>query len=156
MNGASGLRGMFQRWIDDLKAGAGATVRLSALAVAAGAALAVALAFLCAAGFVYVSQTYGPVYACLSGAGLFLVVMLIVLAIHGEQKRRAEARRAEAAKRAASQSFLTDPVLLATGLRVVQAIGVKRLLPVIVIGGVALGLMAAARRDTPPDDAGDS
>lgn len=148
---------MFQRWIDDIKAGAGATVRLSALALAAGAALTVALAFLCAAGFVFLSQTYGPVVACLSGAGLFLVVMLIVLAVHGEQKRRAEARRAEAAKRAAAaQSFLTDPVLLATGLRVVQAIGVKRLLPVVLIGGVALGLMAASRRDPPPDDAGKS
>lgn len=143
---------MLQRWIDDIKAGAGTTVRLSALALAAGAALTVALAFLCAAGFVYLSQTYGPVIACLSGAGLFLVVMLIVLMVHGEQKRRAEARRAEAAKRAAAQSFLTDPVLLATGLRVVQAVGVKRLLPVIVIGGVALGLIAAARRDASTDD----
>ncbi|MGB3867386.1 MAG: hypothetical protein WBA29_17375, partial [Xanthobacteraceae bacterium] len=64
---------MFQRWIDDIKASAGATARLSALALAAGAALTVALAFLCAAGFVYLAQTYGPVVACLSGAGLFLV-----------------------------------------------------------------------------------
>jgi hypothetical protein len=82
---------------------------------------------------------------------LFLVVALVVLAIHGEQKRRAEARRKEAAKRA-SQSILTDPALLATGLQLARVVGIKRLLPVIVLGGLALGLMAARRDDSPDDD----
>lgn len=144
---------MFQRWIDDFKTNTSTTLRLSALVVINIVALAIALVFLCAAGFIYISREYGSIYACLAGAALFLVVALVVLAIHGEQKRRAEARRKEAAKRA-SQSILTDPAMLATGLQLARVIGIKRLLPVIVLGGLALGLMAA-RRDNSSDDAED-
>jgi hypothetical protein len=143
---------MFQRWIDDFKTSTSTTLRLSALVVANIVALAIAGVFLCAAGFIYISREYGSIYACLAGAGLFLVVALVVLAIHGEQKRRAEVRRKEAAKRA-SQSILTDPALLATGLQLARVVGIKRLLPVIVLGGLALGLMAA-RRDSSTDDDG--
>ena len=39
--------------------------------------------------------------------------------------------------------MLADPMLLATGLQIVRAIGVKRLLPILAIGGVALGIMAS-------------
>ncbi len=144
---------MFQRWIDDFKTNTSTTLRLSALVVINIVALAIALVFLCAAGFIYISREYGSIYACLAGAALFLVVALVVLAIHGEQKRRADARRKEAAKRA-SQSILTDPAMLATGLQLARVIGIKRLLPVIVLGGLALGLMAA-RRDNSSDDAED-
>jgi hypothetical protein len=141
---------MFQRWIDDFKTSTSTTLRLSALVVANIVALAIAGVFLCAAGFIYISREYGSIYACLAGAGLFLVVALVVLAIHGEQKRRAEVRRKEAAKRV-SQSILTDPALLATGLQLVRVVAIKRLLPVIELGGLALGLMAA-RRDSSTDD----
>ena len=144
---------MFQRWIDDFKTNTSTTLRLSALVVINIVALAIALVFLCAAGFIYISREYGSIYACLAGAALFLVVALVVLAIHGEQKRRAEARRKEAAKRA-SQSILTDPAMLATGLQLARVIGIKRLLPVIALGGLALGLMAA-RRDNSSDEAED-
>jgi hypothetical protein len=143
---------MFQRWIDDFKTSTSTTLRLSALVVANIVALAIAGVFLCAAGFIYISREYGSIYACLAGAGLFLVVALVVLAIHGEQKRRAEVRRKEASKRA-SQSILNDPALLATGLQLARVVGIKRLLPVIVLGGLALGLMAA-RRDSSTDDDG--
>jgi len=141
---------MFQRWIDDFKTNTSTTLRLSGLVVINIIALVIAGVFLCAAGFIYISREYGSIYACLAGAALFLVVALIVLAIHGEQKRRAEARRKEAAKRA-SQSILTDPALLATGLQLARVVGVKRLLPVIVLGGLALGLLAS-RRDSSDDD----
>ncbi|HWV96536.1 MAG TPA: hypothetical protein VN130_05285 [Xanthobacteraceae bacterium] len=146
---------MFQRWIDDFKASTAATLRLSSLVAAAAIALAIAMAFLCAAGFVYVYQEYGAISACLAGAALFFVVMLIVLGIYSEQKRRAELRRKEAAKRA-SPNILADPMMLATGLQLARAVGIKRLLPVLVIGGVALGLMAATRRNAAPDDTEDA
>ena len=144
---------MFQRWIDDFKTNTSTTLRLSALVVVNILALTVAGVFLCAAGFIYISHEYGSISACLAGAALFLVLALVVLAIHGEQKRRAEARRKEAAKRA-SQSILTDPALLATGLQLARVVGIKRLLPVIALGGLALGLVAS-RRDNADDDAED-
>lgn len=144
---------MFQRWIDDFKANTGTTLRLSGLVVVNIVALLIAGAFLCAAGFIAISREYGSIYACLAGAALFLVLALVVLAIHGEQKRRAETRRKEAAKRA-SQSILTDPALLAAGLQLARVVGIKRLLPIIALGGLALGLMAS-RRDHADDDTDD-
>lgn len=144
---------MFQRWIDDFKTNTSTTLRLSGLVVINIVALTIAGVFLCAAGFIAIWREYGSIYACLAGAALFLVVALVVLAIHGEQKRRAELRRREAAKRA-SQSILTDPALLATGLQLARVVGIKRLLPVIVLGGLAFGLMAS-RRDNPDDDNAD-
>lgn len=56
-------------------------------------------------------------------------------------QRRAE-KAAKAAKSAAATMF-ADPALIATGLQIVRAVGVKRLIPILVVGGLALGLMAS-------------
>ena len=116
-------------------------MRQTALAMVAAAALLVAFAFLCAAGFIVMRDQYGIVEACLAGAGLFLVVALIVVAIHAARKRRIERRAVERAKSTA-HALLTDPVMLATGIQIVRAIGAKRLLPILAVGGLALGLLA--------------
>ncbi|MCC8942867.1 hypothetical protein H8A99_42290, partial [Bradyrhizobium sp. Arg68] len=68
---------MLQRLINDVKDSAGSALRLTSLAGAAAIALFIAIAFLCAAAFVFVLQHYGPVEACLAGAALFFVVTLI-------------------------------------------------------------------------------
>ena len=68
---------MFQRLIDDFKDSTGTALRLTSLAAAAAVALFVTTGFLCAAAFVFVLQKYGPVYACLTGAGIFFVVTMI-------------------------------------------------------------------------------
>ena len=43
-------------------------------------------------------------------------------------------------------------MLVATGIQLVRAIGVKRLIPILAVGGLALGLMASrnAQRDEAP------
>ena len=61
-------------------------------------------------------------------------------------KREAEERAAKAAK-SAMHSALADPMLITAGLQVVRAIGIKRLVPILAVAGVALGVMAASRRD---------
>lgn len=129
------------RLIDDIKASTGAAVRQTALATVAVAAFLVALAFLCAGGFIVLRDQYGIVVACLAGAGLFLVVALIVIGIHMARKRRIEQRAAERAK-STGHALLADPVMLETGIQIVRAIGAKRLLPILAVGGLALGLMA--------------
>jgi hypothetical protein len=137
---------MFQRMIDDFKASTGTAVRQTSLVAIAGLALFITTSFLCAAGFVVVLDKYGLVQACLAGAGLFFIVALIAAISYMIRKRQIEARaaeRAKAAAQAATHNLLADPMLVATGLQLVRAIGVKRLLPLLAVGGLALGILAS-------------
>jgi hypothetical protein len=133
---------MLQRLIDDVKESVGAGVRMTTLAGATGIALLITTGFLCAAAFVFVQQTWGTVTACLTGAAVFFVVTLIAAGCYMVFKRQARLRAEKAAK-AAARNVLADPVVVATGLQLVRAIGVKRLIPILAIGGLALGLMAS-------------
>ena len=145
---------MLQRIIDGISASTGATVRLTSLAAGAALALFITTCFLCAAAFISVLQTYGPVQACLAGAGIFFLLTLAAAGTYWGYKREMQRRARVAAERAAksaASNMLADPMLLATGLQIVRAIGVKRLLPILAIGGVALGIMAS--RAGAPDEA---
>jgi hypothetical protein len=143
---------MFQRLIDDFKDSTGTALRLTSLAAAAALALLVTTAFLCAAAFVYVLQHYGPVQACLTGAVIFFAVTLIAAGCYLLRKRAIEARAKERAKSA--PSMLADPMVVAAGLQLVRSIGVKRLIPILAVGGLALGFLAsrgAAADQTPAE-----
>jgi hypothetical protein len=133
---------MFQRLIDDLKDSTGHTVRMTSLVVAAAVGLFITTSFLCAAAFVFVLERYGLVQACLTGAAIFFVVTLIAAISYMVRKRQTQARVAAAA-RSATHSAFADPVLMAAGLQAIRAIGIKRLLPILAVGGIALGLLAS-------------
>jgi len=136
---------MFQRVIDDFKASTGTAMRQTSLAAMAAVALFITTSFLCAAAFVVVLDKYGLVQACLAGAGLFFIVALIAASSYMVRKRQIEARAAQRAKstaQSAAHSLLADPMLIATGLQLVRAIGVKRLIPILALGGLALGFLA--------------
>jgi hypothetical protein len=140
---------MLQRMIDDIKDSTGNALRMTYLAAAAAFALLVTTSFLCAAAFIAVLEKYGPVQACLAGAGVFLVVALIAAGSYMARKRQIQARAAAAAKEAAKsgvRSALADPMLITAGIQIIRAVGVKRLIPIVAIGGVALGLFAASQR----------
>jgi Putative Actinobacterial Holin-X, holin superfamily III len=143
---------MLQRLVNDVREQAGNAMRLTSLAVVVAVTVLIALAFLCAAFFVWVQQTYGPIWACFACAALFVVVALIAAGLYVARKRQMR-QRAEEMARAARQSLLTNPAMIATGLQLVRAIGVKRLVPILAIGGLALGLMASrsAASDTQPE-----
>jgi hypothetical protein len=134
---------MFQRMIDDIKASAGNAVQLTSLVFAAAVALFIMIAFLCAAAFMFVLQQYGPIEACLAGAAVFLVAALIAAGSYMLRKRRMKVRAEQEAKAAAARSPLVDPAMVAIGIQIVRAVGIKRLVPILAIGGVALGLLAA-------------
>ena len=142
---------MFQRMIDDFKDSTGTALRQTSLAAAAAGALLVTTGFLCAAAFVFVLQKYGPVEACLTGAAIFFVVTLIAAGCYMARKRQIEARVEQAARTAKStaQTMLADPMLVAAGLQVIRAIGVKKLIPILAVGGLALGFLAS--RGAPSD-----
>jgi hypothetical protein len=136
---------VFQRIIDGISASTGTTMRLTSLAAGAAFALFITTCFLCAAAFIAVLEKYGPVQACLAGAGIFFLLTLVAATSYWGYKREMRTRARIAAERAAkaAPSMLADPMLVATGLQIVRAIGVKRLLPILAIGGVALGIMAS-------------
>ena len=141
---------MFAHMIDGFKESAGSALRLTSLAAAVALALFVTISFLCAAAFVYVLQTYGLIEACLTGAGIFLLVALIAAAVYTVRKSKAQAR-VEEATRSAVHTALADPMLVAAGIQVIRAIGVRKLVPILAVGGLALGLLAS--RNTSVDQA---
>ena len=132
---------MLVRMIDDLKQSTGLAIRMTSLAAAIALALFVAVSFLCAAAFVYVLQTYGLIEACLTGAGIFLVIALIGTAIYVMRKNRVRREAKETAK-SALHTALADPMVIAASLQAVRAIGIKKLIPLLAVGGLALGLLA--------------
>ena len=145
---------MFQRMIDNFRDSVASAARLTSLAAIAALSLLVTAAFLCAAAFIFVLQKYGPVEACLVGAAFFFVVTLILACLYIISKNQIRAQAAAAAK-AAAQSPLADPMLAALALQVIRAVGVKKVIPLLAIGGLALGLMAgrSTTRTSRDDDA---
>jgi len=149
---------MFQRIIDDFKDSTGTALRLRSLAVMAAFALLITTAFLCAAAFVAVLQRCGLIEACLTGAGIFMIVTLIAAGSYMLRQRQIRARAEEAAREAAesaksaAQNMLADPMLVAAGLQVIRAIGIKKLIPLLAVGGLALGFVMG-RNDAAPDEA---
>jgi predicted transporter len=133
---------MLTRMIDDIKDSAGVAIRMTSLAAAIALASLVTIAFLSAAAFVYVLQNYGPVEACLTGAGIFFVIALIGIGVYVVRKNQARQEAKETAK-SALHTALADPVMVATALQVVRAIGVKKLVPILAVGGLALGLLTS-------------
>ena len=133
---------MLTRMIDDIKDSAGVAIRMTSLAAAIALAFLVTIAFLAAAAFVYVLQNYGPIEACLTGAGIFFLIALIGILVYAVRKRQARQEAKETAK-SALHTALADPVMVATALQVVRAIGVKKLVPILAVGGLALGLLAS-------------
>ena len=133
---------MFQRLIDDLKDSTSRILRLTSLVIAAALALFITMSFLCAAAFIVVLDRYGVIEACLAGAGIFFVVTLIAAGGYVMRKNQIKARAREPAK-SALHTALTDPMLVTAGVQIIRAIGIKKLIPLLAVGGLALGLLAS-------------
>jgi hypothetical protein len=133
---------MFQNKIDELRAGLRPAMRVSFVALAIALVALVAFCFLCAAAFIALLDRYGAIEACLAFAGAFLILALLFAIWYAILKRRAP--KPQIAAKSAVQAAISDPMVVAAGLQIVRAIGIKKLIPIIAIGGVALGLMASA------------
>jgi hypothetical protein len=139
---------MFQRVIDDFRESTATALRLTTLAAATAVGLFITTSFLCAAAFVFVLQRYGLVEACLTGAGVFFIVTLIAAGCYMLRKNQIKTRHRETAK-SGVQSPFADPMLVATGIQLIRAIGIKKLIPILAVGGLALGFLASR---TPSSD----
>jgi len=87
-----------------------------------------------------------------------MIVTLIAAGSYMLRQRQIRARAEEAAREAAesaksaAQNMLADPMLVAAGLQVIRAIGIKKLIPLLAVGGLALGFVMG-RNDAAPDEA---
>jgi tellurite resistance protein TehA-like permease len=88
---------------------------------------------------------YGLLQACFAGAGVFFVATMLAAIAYMVRKKQIREKPVEAAK-STMQAALSDPMVLAAGLQIVRTIGLKRIVPIIAIGGIALGLMASRRQ----------
>lgn len=127
--------------IDDFKNSTSVALRLTLLLVVVAVLFFMTISFLCAAAFIFVLQRFDLIYACLTGAGIFFVVTLIAAGCYWYNKRQAK-KRSIAPEKSAFVDAVSDPVMLALGLQVVRAVGIKRLLPLLTIGAIAFGFMA--------------
>ncbi len=141
---------MLQKAINEGRSTVRAALRATTLVIAAGVAALVALGFVCAAGFIYIRDRYGVIEACLAGAALFLVAAIVLFVCYASLRRRA--RRPAAVAKSTMQAALTDPMVIAAALQIVRTIGIKRLIPLLAIGGVALGLASKPQARTPRQD----
>lgn len=146
---------MFHRLIADIKTGANSALKVAALLAVAAAPIGATIAFLCAAAFIAVLQSYGPVQACLTVAGIFLAIALLAIVIYAVATRRSAAavKAPQQPRSPAGPSMLADPMLLTAGLQIVRAVGLKKLIPLLAMGGLAAGfLMNRRSSDQPTDD----
>lgn len=136
---------MLQKFMDDFRESTGSALRLTSLAIAVAVLLFITTSFVCAAAFVFVLQKYGLLQACLAGAAVFFVATMLAAISYAVRKRQIRKKPVEAAK-STMQTALSDPMVLAAGLQIVRTIGLKRIIPLVAIGGIALGLMASRRQ----------
>ncbi len=122
-----------------LRARSGVTPALFAFIGVALVAAITAFAFLCVAGYDWLSLQFGAPYAALIMAGGFIVVAVIGIVAAGISRRRARARAiAERAARAqASSSMLLDPKVLGIVMQAGRMVGWQRLAPIALVGFIA-------------------
>jgi hypothetical protein len=151
---------MLQRLVDDFRAGAGSAVRLTSLVLAVAVSLFVTTGFLSAAAFMFVLPREGAVAACFAGGAVFLIIALLAAAAYAVKRRQDRlqleqvAREAAQSAKSSASALFSDPAVMAIGLQLVRIIGVRRLVPLLAIGGIALGFFASQRerRGTPPSE----
>jgi len=122
-----------------------AILRQIGLAVACLLCAAMAVAALCFAGFVVAWERFGLVNACLVAALGFLIAALVLAAIQAAFAERRRRRRHDAIAAAAPLATLADPRALLLGLQIAQAVGLKRVAPLLAIGAAAFAFGASRR-----------
>jgi hypothetical protein len=117
-------------------------------------ALLTAFAFLCVAGYAWLSLQLGAIFAGLAMAGIFLLIALIGAIVGAVSRRRAKARAIleRAARAHGSSSWLLDPKILGIAMQAGRTLGWQRIVPVAVLGFLA-AQWAFQNREHKPDDA---
>ncbi len=125
---------MFEPQIAGIRHKIDVALKTTVGALIALAAVVIALAFFCAALFLWIQARYGAIEAALVLGGVFVVLALIAfIAIVVVQRRKPPPPPPAAAAR---PPLWTDPAMLMAALDVSRALGRRR--------GVAVGVLIAA------------
>jgi len=128
---------MLHSFSEHLKGSVGGVVRTTSLLTLVVFSLLVMVSFLCAAVFIVVLHNFGAVLACLCLAGIFCLIALLTGVWYVQQKRK----RRPAPRLSGLAIAMSDPTIAAASIQIIRTLGVKRLLPLLAIGGIVLGLM---------------
>ncbi|MBF8254011.1 MAG: hypothetical protein HW373_706 [Deltaproteobacteria bacterium] len=129
--------------IADFKARLNVSLRAAAWGAVAALAGAVAVLFFCIAVFAWLAQQYGSITAGLVLGGIFLLITLTTgVTCIAIRRKRVISRAREAAT---GSKWWQDPALLLAGLQIARMIGVRRLVPIAIVGGIAAGLFSGQK-----------
>jgi Ca2+/Na+ antiporter len=151
---------MFKNWMRDItlaiQARSGVTPALLVWIGIIIVAALTAFAFLCVAGYDWLSLHLGAVVAGLVMAGIFVLVALIGAIACVATRRRAKQRAVlERAARAQATPWLLDPKIVGVAMQAGRALGWQRLIPLALLGFLA-AQWARQFHERKPDDASES
>ena len=136
---------MFGSVFDDLKYKVDGMLRLAVAGMIAAMAGIVAFFCFAVALFLWMQQEYGTLEAWLALASLFLAVAIVCGIVMIWIRRRPAMRREPPKPREATTSptmkLLQEPAVLLTGLQIVRTLGVRGMLPIILLGAIAGGFL---------------
>lgn len=149
---------MLKGWLHDItlsvQARSGITPALLIWIAIIVIAVLTAFAFLCVAGYVWLTLQLGAIFAGLAMAGIFLLIALIAAIVCAVSRRRAMERAIlkRAARAQGASSWLLDPKILGIAMQAGRTLGWQRIVPVAVLGFLA-AQWAFQNRERKPDDA---
>ncbi|MGO9627958.1 MAG: hypothetical protein ACLPXW_03045 [Xanthobacteraceae bacterium] len=142
---------MLKNWLHDItlsvQARSGVTPALLVWFAIVAFALLTGFAFLCVAGYAWLSLQLGAVFAGLAMAGVFLLIALIAATAAAVSRRSAKQRAIleRAARAQASTSWLLDPKILGVAMQAGRTLGWQRIIPVVLLGFLAAQWMRESR-----------
>jgi hypothetical protein len=111
-----------------------------------------AFIFFCVALYGWLSLQLGGVTAGLVVAGIFIMIAAICAIFFALVRRRVRERAIlERAARANSPSWLLDPKILATALQTGRALGWQRIVPIVLLGFMAMQWTREHREGSPEE-----
>ena len=127
---------------DDLKLKVDGMVKLAVAGMIAAAAAIVAFFCFAVALFLWMQQTYGSLEAWMALGVVFAALAAISAIFILTRRGRRDVTPAPKPRETASgvSRLLQEPAILLTGLQVVRMLGVRGMLPIILLGAVAGGI----------------
>jgi hypothetical protein len=145
---------MPHRLINDVRAAAALAARRTFFVGAVAVSLFMTTLFLAAAAFVATFDRYGPIEACLACAAIFFIVAVLCAVSYFGLKKTIE-HKIETDVKETARSIMPDPATLAVGLQLARALGLRRLIPVVALGGLA-AMFVLGRGSSSADDPADT